>query len=174
MTAPTLATLTSSVTIGGSGKPTGGTGNYRKVLRAELNTATAVANGLTTGQSVKLVLIPANCKVVIHEVRVLATLVGTSFCVGDSSNEALYVAADSTLTLGHSATITSAGSEPGTIYAAADYISVKLTVPTSGVIGVFYELIDLERDAAATTQSQSLNYWEGLKILPIFFLMDIE
>lgn len=153
MTAPTLATLTTSVTIGGTGKPTAQSGTKRNLLRAELDLATAVANGLTTGQSVKLILIPAYTKVVIHEVRNLTTLVGTSFTVGDSSDEALYVAADSTLTVDHVATLTSAAKEPGTRYTTANYISVKLTGPTSGTLGIFYELIDLTRDAVMTTQA---------------------
>lgn len=151
MTAPTLATLTTSVTVGGSGKPTAD-GNRRVIAHAELDMAAAVAAGLTTGQSVKLVLIPANSKVVIHEVRNLTTLVGTSYAIGDSSDEALYVAAYSTTTLGSEPTITSAGKEPGTKYTAADYISVKLTVPTSGTIGIWYEIIDLTRNATMTTQ----------------------
>jgi len=149
MTAPTYATLTTSLTVGGTGQPAKGIGRSRQILTAELDIAAAVAAGLTTGQSVKLVNIPALTKVVIHEVRNLTTLVGTSFAVGDSTDEALYVAADSTTTSGHAATITSAGKEPGTRYTSADFITVKQTVPTSGTLGVFYELIDLTRDQIA-------------------------
>lgn len=140
MTAPTLATLTSSVTIGGTANsPTAG--RPRAVQKAELNIATAVANGLTTGQSVKLVIIPANTRVVIHGIWNKTALVGTSFAVGDSSDEALYMAANSTTTINTYGTVTTAGG--GTVYSAADYISVKLTVPTSGKIVVFYELVSL-------------------------------
>lgn len=141
MTAPTLATLTSSVTVGGtagnscSGRP-------RQIESAELNIATAVANGLTTGQSVKLVIIPINTRVIIHGIWNKTTLVGTSFAVGDSSDEALYMAANSTTTINTYGTITTPGLT-GTAYTAADYISVKLTVPTSGKIVIFYELISL-------------------------------
>ncbi len=149
MTAPTYATLTTSLTVGGTGQPAKGIGRHRGIQIAEIDLAAAVAAGLTTGQSVKLVNIPALSKIVIHEVRNLTTLVGTSFAVGDSSDEALFVAADSTTTSGHAATITSSGSEPGKRYTSADFLTVKLTVPTSGTIGVFYELIDLTRDQLA-------------------------
>lgn len=147
MTAPTLATLTSSVTIGGTaGSPT--SGRVRSIQKAELNIATAVANGLTTGQSVKLVIIPLNSRVVIHGIWNKTTLVGTSFTVGDSSDEALYMAANSTTTINTYGTITASGA--GTNYAAADYISVKLTVPTSGKIVIFYEIISLADNPSAT------------------------
>ncbi len=149
MTAPTYATLTTSLTVGGTGQPSKGIGRSRHLQYAELDIAAAVAAGLTTTQSVKLINIPAFTKVVIHEVRNLTTLVGTSFAVGDSTDEALFVAADSTTTLGHEATITAAGLEPGTKYVTANFINVKLTVPTSGTLGFWFELIDLTRDQIA-------------------------
>ncbi len=149
MTAPTYATLTSSLTIGGTGQPNKGIGRSRQLQYAELNIATAVANGLTTGQTVKLVNIPANTKVVIHAIWNKTTLVGTSFAVGDSSDEALFMAANSTTTINTYGTITTAGKEPGTTYTTADFLGVKLTVPTSGTIAIFYELLDLTADTAA-------------------------
>ena len=149
MTVPTLATLTSSLTVGGSGLPAKGIGRSRQVQYAELDIAAAVAAGLTTTQSVKLVIVPVNTKVVIHAIWNKTALVGTSFAVGDSTDEALYMAANSTTTINTYGTITSAGKEPGTAYTAANYISVKLTVPTSGTIGIFYELIDLSANSLA-------------------------
>lgn len=149
MTAPTYATLTSSLTVGGTGLPSKGIGRARNIQYAELNFATAVANGLTTGQTVKLCYIPINTKVVIHAIWNKTTLVGTSFAVGDSADEALYMAANSTLTINTYGTITSAGKEPGTVYSAADYLGVKLTAPTSGTIAIFFELIDLSADSLA-------------------------
>ncbi len=149
MTAPTYATLTTSQLKGGTGLPSKGIGRPRNIQYAELDIAATVAAGLTTGQSAKLVYIPINTKVVIHAIWNVTTLVGTSFTVGDSSDEALYMAANSTTTINTYGTITSAGKEPGTAYTAADYLSVKLTVPTSGTIGIFYELIDMSRDAIA-------------------------
>lgn len=149
MTAPTYATLTSSLTFGGTGQPSKGIGRPRNIMYASLDLASAVAKGLTTGQTVKLVPIPANTKVVLHAVENVTALVGTSYAVGDSSNEALYVAADSTTTKGHLATITAAGLEPGTTYQAADNIGVKLTSPTSGTIGIWYELIDVSTNPIA-------------------------
>lgn len=148
MTAPTLATLTASLIVGGStGQPT--SGRTRNIQKAELNIATAVANGLTTTQSAKLVVIPANSKVVIHAIWNKTTLVGTSFTVGDSSDEALYMAANSTTTINTYGTVTAAGA--GTSYASADYISVKLTVPTSGKIVIFYEILELTDNALAVS-----------------------
>lgn len=148
MTAPTYATLTSSVTIGGSGQPSKGIGRARQIQYAELNIATAVANGLTTGQTVKLVVIPANSKVLIYGIWNKTTLVGTSFAVGDSTDEALYMAANSTTTINTYGTVTTAGLT-GTNYATADNLGVKLTVPTSGTIGIFYEILDMTADSLA-------------------------
>lgn len=149
MVAPTYATLSPVLLQGGSGQPTHGVGRRRNIIVAELNFATAVANGLTTGQTVKLATIPANTKVVIHSIWNKTTLVGTSFAVGDSTDEALYMAANSTLTINTYGTITSAGKEPGTVYSTADTLGVKLTAPTSGTIVIFYELIDLTADSIA-------------------------
>lgn len=149
MTAPTYATLSPVVLQGGTGQPNKGIGRSRNILAAELNIATAVANGLTTGQTAKLVSIPANTKVVIHGIWNKTTLVGTSFAVGDSSDEALFMAANSTTTINTYGTITSAGKEPGTVYSSADTLGVKLTVPTSGTIVIFYELIDMTANSLA-------------------------
>jgi len=149
MTAPSYATLTTSLLAGGTGQPAKGIGRSRQIQAYELNIATAVANGLTTGQTLKAVYIPVNTKVVIHGIWNKTTLVGTSFAVGDSSDEALYMAANSTTTINTYGTITSAGKEPGTVYTAADYLGVKLTVPTSGTVVIFYELIDLTADSLA-------------------------
>lgn len=149
MTTPTYATLTSSLTVGGSGQPAKGIGRSRQLQYATIDLAAAVANGLTTGQTVKLVVLPANTKLVIHSVQNVTTLVGTSYAVGDSTDEARFVAADSTTTKGHYATITSSGSEPGISYTTADNLGVKLTAPTSGTIGIWYELMDLTTDALA-------------------------
>lgn len=147
MTAPTLATLTASLIVGGStGQAT--SGRVRSLQKAELNIATAVANGLTTGQSVKLVTIPANSRLIVHAIWNKTTLVGTSFAVGDSTDEALYCAANSTTTINTYATATATTSVS---YASADYLSVKLTVPTSGKIVVFYELLDLSDNALAVS-----------------------
>lgn len=148
MTAPTYATLTSSVTIGGTGQPAKGIGRARQIQTAELNIAAAVAAGLTTGQSVKLVNIPANSKVLIYGIWNKTALVGTSFTVGDSSDEAIYMAANSTTTINTYGTVTTAGLT-GTNYTAADFLSVKLTVPTSGTIAIFYEILDMTADTIA-------------------------
>lgn len=146
MTTPTIATLTSSLTIGGL---TGQSayGRARNVEKAEINLATAVTNGLTTGQTVKLVIVPANTLLVIHAVWNKTTLVGTSYAVGDSSDEALFVNANSTTTINTYGTIATTSKT----YAAADWLGVKLTAPTSGKIVVFYELIELTDNALAVS-----------------------
>jgi hypothetical protein len=145
MTAPTLGTFSPSQTIGGSGLPNKGIGRVRQVLYAEQDIAAWYTAGGTSTQSSKLVLVPADSEVIIHAVLNITTLVGTSFSLGDSSDQAYWVSANSTTTINTSATL----AHTSKVYTAADYISFMSTTGTSGVVGVFYEIVDLTRDQIA-------------------------
>lgn len=145
MTAPTYATLTTSMTIGGTGQPGKGIGRVRQLQYAEVDVAAFYSNGGTTGQSIKVVNVPANTKVIMHAVWNKTTLVGTSFSVGDGADEAQWVSANSTLTINTYATLANTSKD----YSAAGFITFKSTVGTSGTVGIFYELMDMTADSIA-------------------------
>lgn len=145
MPAPTYATLTTSMTQGGSGQPAKGIGRYG-VQAAEVNIANFYSYGGLTTQSFKLINVPANTKVIIHAVWNKTALVGTSFSVGDSADEAHWVSANSTTTINTYATLANTTKN----YTAADFITFKSTAQTSGTVVVFYELIDLTANSLAT------------------------
>lgn len=150
MTAPTYATLTNTMFIGGTGLPAKGIGNERSILEADFNIATFVAGGGLTTQSVKLVNVPANTLVVMHAVwnqTALSLGSGPAISIGDSASTTQWVNANSTLTTNTYATIANSTKT----YAAADTINVTVTGGTvaSGTVSVFYELIDLSADTIA-------------------------
>lgn len=150
MTTPTYATLTTSMTYGGTGQPAKGIGRGRQVLQASCDIANFVAYGGTTTQSVKLANVPANTLVIVHAVwnaTALSLGSGPAISVGDSASNTQWVNANSTTTANTYATLANTSKS----YTAADALTVTITGGTlaSGRVVVFYELLDLTEDIIA-------------------------
>lgn len=150
MATPTFATLTNNLTIGGLGLPAKSQGNDRYALQANLDIAAFVAGGGVTTQSVKLVNVPANTQVNLIAVwNQTALVMGStpSVSVGDSASTTQWVNANATQTINTYATLAATSKT----YPAADNLNVTLTggTLTSGLVTVFYELIDLTADNIA-------------------------
>lgn len=127
-----------------------------QVVKAEIDIAAAVADGLATTQLVQILSVPADTYVEVLQVENATALsLGTSPDVelGDTGDDDRFVATHSTLTAGSNHTIAAAGA--GYLYTAADTISAKITGGTlaSGTIRYVFRLTDCSRqqNAAAPT-----------------------
>ncbi len=156
MTTPTFGTGAPNPLVGGSS----GLSNKHTPLciqKIQFNTANFVG---TTGQSNKLMIIPAFTMLAFLEVvigPVALTLSNTpSVSVGDSTSNTLFVNAASTFTANLALT-QAITTNPLKMYTAADYLTLTLTAgtifPGTGLINFTIGLVDCTADAPMTVQS---------------------
>ena len=156
MTTPTFATGGSTALVGGT---TGLSNKHQPLCIQKIQYNVANFPG-TTGQSIKLMNIPAFTMVAFLEVvigPVALTLSNTpSVSVGDSTSNTLYVNAASTFTANLALT-QAITTNPLNIYTAANYLTLTLTAgtifPGTGLINFTIGLVDVSADAPMTTQS---------------------
>lgn len=141
-----------TIKVGGTGKLSSDHARPGEPQRILIDVAAAVKRGgaLASGDTIAVVDIPANTKVVIHRVYNYTLLnLGTSgaYSVGDAGSATRYTASTSTLTAGTDTAIASGMNTSGFIYTTAGQIRVAITnaggTITDGKLWIVYTAFDV-------------------------------
>lgn len=149
-----------SVKLGGTGLLSADSTRLGAAQRICVDVAVAIAKGgaMASADTIAVVDIPANTKIIFHRAYFLTTAsLGTSptVSVGDAGSATRYVNAANTVTAGTDATVVATLNTIGNIYTAAGQLRVQISnsggTITSGKIWLVFEALDMSAPQAAPT-----------------------